>query len=424
MNGAITASRRICGALLGVVLGAGSPALAMDEVHAAKARAMLAKGTAYLRAQQDKESGGWSVPGKDEKAVGAAGAGAPVIPAISGLVVTALLADPGVKQTDPAVGKGVGFILSFQQPDGGIYDRILPSYNTSICLSALAKADSEKARAAIPAAQQFLRGLQWSENAATTAAGGDAPKRVSKGDSFYGGVGYGKHGRPDLSNLGMMLQGMKDSGVSADDESFKRAVTFLQRTQMLDGVNDMPYAKGSKQGGFVYATVPEAESVEGRAGQSMAKGMVEETLDDGTKVSRLRAYGSMTYTGFKSYLYADLPRDDARVRAAYDWIRRNYSVKENPGVGNDGLYYYYVTMSRALRAWGEPTIKALFPAGSKEAGVDHDWANDLIDQLATLQNEDGSFKSVDERWMENNPVLITAYAGIALGEALRSGEKK
>ena len=46
------------------------------------------------------------------------------------------------------------------------------------------------------------------------------------------------------------------------------------------------------------------------------------------------------------------------------------------------------------------------------------WADDLIDRLAELQNEDGSFRSVNDRWMENDPVLITAYAMVALGEVI------
>jgi squalene-hopene/tetraprenyl-beta-curcumene cyclase len=145
-------------------------------------------------------------------------------------------------------------------------------------------------------------------------------------------------------------------------------------------------------------------------------GTMEETLDDGTKVSRLRAYGSMTYAGFKSYLYADLPRDDRRVTAALDWISRHYTVAENPGMGRQGLYYYYVTFSRALGAWGQPRLDVTTAEGKSEQ---RDWANDLIDQLASLQNEDGSFRSVEKRWMEDDPVLITAYALIALREAGR-----
>jgi squalene-hopene/tetraprenyl-beta-curcumene cyclase len=141
-------------------------------------------------------------------------------------------------------------------------------------------------------------------------------------------------------------------------------------------------------------------------------GSVEESLSDGTKASRLRAYGSMTYNGFKTMIYANLSRDDLRVKVAYDWIRRNYTVAENPGLGTDGMYYYFLTMTRALDAFGTPTIT---PLGAGDAPAQsRDWENDLVARLAELQNEDGSFKSVDDRWMENNPVLITAYALLAL----------
>jgi squalene-hopene/tetraprenyl-beta-curcumene cyclase len=193
-------------------------------------------------------------------------------------------------------------------------------------------------------------------------------------------------------------------------------VVFLQRTQMLDSANDQPYADGSKQGGFIYST--SLNSASAGSGQSQSAATIEETLDDGTKVSRLRAYGSMTYAGFKSYVYAQLPRDDIRVLAAYDWIRQNYTLDENPGVGTDGLYYYFLTFARALDAWGSPTIDVIPSDGTRT--IDRrDWANDLIDRLAELQNEDGSFRSVDDRWMESDPVLITAYSLIALQHAAR-----
>jgi hypothetical protein len=191
---------------------------------------------------------------------------------------------------------------------------------------------------------------------------------------------------------------------------------------MNDETNDMAYADGSGQGGFIYATAPNKDSA--GDGQSQAAGMIEETLDTGEKVSRLRAYGSMTYVGFKSYIYADLPTDDPRVKAATDWIARNYTLAENPGVGTDGMYYYFVTFARALDAAGrsggapvrDDTVWTVEPDGARVA---RDWANDLIDRLSELQNEDGSFKSVDDRWMEDNQVLITAYSLIALQHAAR-----
>lgn len=376
--------------------------LGVNDAHRSKAREMISKSETWLKAQQH-ESGGWSVNPAP---------GAPQLPAITALVVNGMLLSPGAKADDPAISKGVAFILEHRQPDGGLYDRILPSYNTAICLSALARANTAEAQAAIPGAQAFLKGLQWSEDARSDMTAEVNP--VEREHPFYGGVGYGNSGRPDNSNLAMFVQALHDSGVSKEDPAFARAIVFLQRTQMLDAVNDMKYADGSSQGGFIYATTPDSKPEHLGIGESKA-GTIDETLSDGTKASRLRAYGSMTYAGFKGYVYADLKRDDPRVIAAYEWLRRHYTMTENPGVGTDGLYYYYLTLARSLDAWGDPTLVTLKADGSP--GETRDWANDLIDQLATLQNADGSFKSVDDRWMENNPVLITAFALIALQEA-------
>lgn len=377
-----------------------TPSLAIDEAHYRQARQMIEKSIDYLRAQQDPATGGWAVAPQGPK-----------IPAISALVLNGLLMEPDIDPNDPTVERGVDFILSFQQPDGGIYDQILANYNTALSVSALSRVNTARAGDAIEKAIPFLRRLQWSED--SNEMKGETGK-VDQSHPFYGGVGYGDHGRPDNSNLNLMLQALHDAGVDCDDQAFQRAVVFLQRTQMVDEFNDQPYADGTKQGGFIYATAENTDTI----GQGESKaGMIEETLDDGTKISRLRAYGSITYAGFKSYIYANLDRDDPRVQAAYHWIGENYTLEENPGVGTDGLYYYFVTFSRALDAWGMTTIP-VYSQDAKTSPVEHDWANDLIDRLATLQNDDGSFKSVDSRWMEDNPVLITAYSLLALQHAI------
>ncbi len=379
---------------------------AVDDEHRAKARAVLDRASAFLLAQQDEKTGGWSIP-----------ADGPVFPAITALVLSATLSDEPGAPHDPRLARAAAFLLSMQQPDGGIYDRVLPSYNTAIALSALARIDTPEARAAVLRAQDFVRSLQYGEAAVT--GGPEPPAIVEKSHPFYGGLGYGRHGRPDLSNLSFALQGLHDSGVPADDPAFQRALVFLSRVQMLDTVNEMSYADGSRQGGFIYATSVNRD--EQGVGQSPA-GVIEESLDDGTKVSRLRAYGSMTYAGFKSLIYADLRRDDPRVLAAFEWIRRHYTLDENPGLGTDGMYYYFLMLARSLDAWfdADPTdalpdrLTVIAPDGTE---IDRDWANDLIDRLADLQEPDGSFRVLDDRWMENNPVLITAYAMIALRHA-------
>jgi len=380
------------------------PALALDEAHRRKGEEMIEKAIGFLRTQQDQSTGGWMVRPDG-----------PNLPAITGLVVNGMIMSPDVGPKDPAIARATDFILSYRQDDGGIYDRILPSYNTAICLSALSRLHLPEAASAIPPGQDYLRSIQWQEE---TFVGPDSPRRfaeiMDREHPYYGGVGYGGSGRPDNSNLNLMLQGLHDTGVSSEDPAFRRALVFLERTQMHHDINDMPYAEGSTQGGFIYATSPNDENV--GVGESKA-GTIEEVAPDGRRISRLRAYGSMTYAGFKSYIYADLDRDDPRVRYAYDWLRRTYTLEENPGIGMDGFYYYLLTMSRALDAWGLDEI-VLLNENDEVIGT-ADWANDLIDRLGELQEQDGSFRVVDERWMEGNEVLITAYALIALQHAVR-----
>lgn len=479
------------------------PTARWDKAMADRAASMAQRAIGYLRSQQDEKTGGWSVPTKP---------GQPHLPAISGLVVTGMLMQPGVDASEKSVAAGLGYILKHVKPDGGIYDTMLPSYNTAICLSTLARAGTPEARAAIPGAQEFLKRLQWgSAQPAGMGAPGphgtEAPAAVGPDHPFFGGLGYGNRGRPDISNLAFAVQAWRESGLPADDPAFQRAIVFLQRTQMLEQtaegkpVNDRPWAKGSRQGGFIYATA-EDDKTEPR-GQSFA-GSTEETLSDGTRASRLRAYGSATYLGFKSYIFAGLTASDPRVTAALDWLRANWSLDENPGLGSDGYWYYIAAMGRALEAHGSPTVRvvqeaplrtsvyvhlgrqgrpdpdgvlslmekagvkpeAVVPAhrGVARAGpggrppvcvahfkdeasaaaalralagrgdvaawqapiaakgaVDVDWRVAMVQSLAARQNADGSFRSIDDRWMENNPVLVTAYALLAIQHAARSG---
>jgi squalene-hopene/tetraprenyl-beta-curcumene cyclase len=126
----------------------------------------------------------------------------------------------------------------------------------------------------------------------------------------------------------------------------------------------------------------------------------------------LRSYGSMTYAGFKSMLYAGLSKDDPRVQDALAWISRHYTFEENPGLGQQGYFYYIHAMSRALHASRLATV-------TDHASVAHDWRRELIDALAARQRDDGSWKNGTERWEESNEQLATIYAVLALEEALK-----
>src|SRR4030095_1713971 len=98
----------------------------------------------------------------------------------------------------------------------------------------------------------------------------------------------------------------------------------------------------------------------------------------------LRSYGTMSYGGLLSYIYADLTRDDSRVTAAIDWLKKHYKLAENPGLERQGLYYYYHLMAKGLAAAG---VEQLETADGKKV----DWARELAAKLINLPKPDGSW---------------------------------
>jgi squalene-hopene/tetraprenyl-beta-curcumene cyclase len=118
----------------------------------------------------------------------------------------------------------------------------------------------------------------------------------------------------------------------------------------------------------------------------------------------------MTYAGFKSLLYAGLKKDDPRTQAALGWIRKNWTFAENPGMGKEGHYYYLHAMAKALDAFGEASIV-------DDKGVAHDWREEMVRALLNFQKEGAFWVNDAGRWQESDPVLVTAYALLALGAA-------
>ena len=121
----------------------------------------------------------------------------------------------------------------------------------------------------------------------------------------------------------------------------------------------------------------------------------------------LRSYGSMSYAGLLSYIYAELKPGDPRIIAVMDWLRANFSLEENPGLGQQGLFYYYHTMAKALTLSGADTLQT-------KDGARINWREQLALKLINLQHADGSWANDNGRWFEKDPVLVTAYSLIAL----------
>ena len=192
-----------------------------------------------------------------------------------------------------------------------------------------------------------------------------------------------------------------EDGEYADEPNldWEAALKFLSRSQNLTATNDQEWASddAKNKGGFIYTP-----------GDSKAG---TEVTEDG-KVA-LRSYGSISYAGLLSLVYAKLTPEDPRVVAVKEWLGKNYTMDENPNMGAEGLYYYYQAMAKAMNAAGIDKLKL---ADGSEA----DWRSDLAGKLLTVQREDGSWVNDNGRWMESNPVLVTAYTVMALEEIYRS----
>jgi squalene-hopene/tetraprenyl-beta-curcumene cyclase len=119
----------------------------------------------------------------------------------------------------------------------------------------------------------------------------------------------------------------------------------------------------------------------------------------------------MTYAGLLSLIYARLDADDVRVQAAKDWTQRHWTLEENPGMGPEGLYYFFVTLSKCMAAMGEEQVV-------QPDGTSISWREDLLKRLVALQQADGSWVNDNNRWWEADPGLVTSYTLLAIASAL------
>ncbi len=371
-----------------------SPAPALDDAHHAKGRAAVDKAVAFLRGAQN-EDGSWTPQ---------------VGPAVTALVAAGMLRDPDIARDDPAVARAIAFVVAQQKKNGAIYDRILPNYNTAISLMALGQvADRPGMQSVITKAQQYLVSAQWKPG--MTDPNGQP---ITADHPYYGGAGYGNHGRPDMSNTTMMLEGLYDSGFDCTDPAFKRALVFLQSCQGVES-NERFGDRIVQNGGFIYSNSVNKDNIGTVESRANPQQIDRVRAGESMTVEKVRPYGAMSYAGFKSYIYAQLERDDPRVVAVRDWIANHYDLSHNVGMPSEvkmqGYYYYMYVFGRAMGAWGEPTL-------TTADGRTHDWANDLVDVLVSKQRADGSWINPADRYMEGDANLVTAYALNALQMAL------
>ena len=338
----------------------------------------LDRGTSWLLENQDMKDGNW---------------GSPDYPALTALALRTILGHQSIKEQikhNRQVEKGFSFLRRKVQSDGGIYGKGLASYNTSISLLAFLQYKKPEDEKIIEDARSFLINQQ-----------SDFDRKGEPDNIFDGGIGYGSTwAHSDMSNTHLAMEALyyakktiksKEGGML--DLDWDSAIQFVSRCQNLPESNDQAWVSSysDDRGGFVYFP-----------GNSMAG----ERLDSRGRTS-LRSYGSMSYAGLLSFIYAEMSPSDKRLVEVRKWLSKNYTIEENPGMGMQGLYYYYHTMAKALSLSGVDEVL-------DGDGNPVDWREELSIRLFDQQKENGFWINQSGRWWEKDPILVSCYAMLAL----------
>lgn len=358
---ALVAVAAICATSAGVL--AKEAPTAVDK---AKLDQAVSKAVTYFQRTQ-AEDGSWSAKSG---------------PGVTALVAASLIRS-GKSPDDPMVARALKYLEGFFHDDGGMYSQgsTHTNYETCVAIAAFKEANKDgRYNKLLADAEKYIKDQQW-----------DAGEKHELDSMYYGGAGYGGGKRPDLSNTSFLIDALHSLGRGDDDPAIQSALVFVSRCQNLESqYNTSEFAAKVNDGGFFYTVAAGGSSMAGKT-------------DDGG----LRSYGSMTYAGLRSLIYAGLKKDDPRVKAATEWIKKNYSVTENPGMKDSGLYYYYHTFAKTFNALGENEF-------ADAAGNSHNWRAELSNQLLSLQKEDGSWVNSANRWLEGDPNLVTSYVLLTL----------
>lgn len=348
-------------------------AVPSKDAVAKQGAAAVAKGVKWL-AENQKEDGSFSNP---------------QFPALTGLAIWAM-AGSGDPQYALNIEKGVKFLLGCAQQDGGIYTPIpgrkgggLATYNTSICLIALHSTGRDGLEPVMLGARTYL-----------------AESQEMNDPEYRGGFGYDRdndRAYADMMNTHFVLDAMRRTQALEDlrpdgskraDIAWDAALDFVLKMQ-----NDASSGTNNA-GGFFYA--PD----DAKAGnETIGSGENERVV--------LRSYGSITYAGLLSMLHSNLSKSDTRVASAIDWASKHWTLEENPGMGEQGLYFFYNIIARAMSASKLEEI-------SRASGADIKWREEVVVKVISLMQKDGSWINKNGRFWENDPVLSTAYSVIAL----------
>lgn len=351
----------------------------LDKSLLLEVNAAIDRGLDWLAANQ-KEDGSWSNG---------------TFPALTALPAWAFIRGEHPQKKE-VVDKAVSFLLSCRQNNGGIYKDVkgrkgggLPNYNTAISMTTLhATGDPKLVPTVLKARKYIARGQHFGD------------------DVYEGGFGYDQNtdrAYTDLLNtfyateamrLTQSVEDLRDSSESKVDIDWSKTVKYIEKMQ------NKPKAGPDQVGGFFY------KPGESKAGTT--------TNADGVVV--FRSYASMTYAGMLALIYADVDKTDTRVRSAFKWATDRWSLEENPGMGQQGLFFFFNVLSKSLHAYGADVVPV-------NDGKTVDWRVETAKKVLSLQTIDpstghGYWLNKNGRFWERDPVLVTSYTILTLEQIL------
>ncbi|OVE74248.1 hypothetical protein BVX94_00965 [bacterium B17] len=356
------------------IMGSGPTRGTLDVSLRNEVNASVGRTLDWLAANQ-KENGSWS----NEK-----------YPAL-----TALALRPFILSNRPedkkVIDKGISFIKSCVNKDGGIYHKVpmvkgggLSNYNTAICMITLHASKRPDLIKIIQNARKFI-----------------ADGQHLGGDEYHGGFGYDKSTKRAYTDLLNTYHSVKAMRITQDVEDLRPAsekrvdIDWDASIKFITAIQNKEDAGEADANGFFY-----------KPGQSKAG-----TTTNSTGKIVFRSYGSMTYTGLLSLMYSNVSRDDPRIMSAFHWSARHWSLEENPGMGKQGMYFFYNILTKSLDAFGQDLVP-------RPDNKNIDWRREVASKILELQKTDknghGYWINENSRFWESDPVLTTAYSVLAL----------
>jgi squalene-hopene/tetraprenyl-beta-curcumene cyclase len=317
----------------------------------------LERGVLWLRYSQEKD-GAWR--GK-EVAVLRPG------PATTAFVLYALsrLPPPMVERYRDSLDQAAAYLRSRISAEGlvGVESSGLdyPTYATSLAILGFTAVKPDNFAVDVAKMADALKRGQLDES-----------EGWSPDDPEYGGWAFGGAPQPkpyahrlDISTTRFALEALAAAGVAKTDPAWSRARRFVERCQNPDG-------------GFRFTTIE---------GQDKADG---------------RSYGTATADGLICLRLAEGPPE--RRAAAEAWMREHFTIERCPGFPADHP-----------RPWADGLLGYWLAAAARVTGpVGHER---IRTALAARQREDGSWVNASDLMLENEPLLATALAVLALADS-------